>query len=279
VDDYLQKLAKPKTTAAALGKAKVETHGPEGRYGGVLFIEKEGFMPLMEAAQIAEKFDLLVTSSKGFSVTAARRLIDVLCGKLGLPLFILHDFDISGFGIAKTLTSDSRRYRFRHKIKRVVDLGLRLADVRGMDLGNEEVVIGRNYGKTAARLRINGASKAEIAYLLDGEVDDDGDIVSGHRVELNAMTSDQFVAFVERKLAEAGAHKVVPDVATMAEAYAAFKRENFARPVVDRWLQRRARRPVAVPADLEARVRAYLAEHPAKTWDSAEREIANEDGE
>jgi DNA topoisomerase VI subunit B len=277
VEDYLEKLAKPKTTAAVLAKAKVETHGPEGRYGGVLFIEKEGFMPLMETAKIGEKFDLLVTSSKGFSVTAARRLIDVLCGKLGLPLFILHDFDISGFGIAKTLTTDSRRYRFQHKIKRVVDLGLRVADVRAMDLDNEEVVIGKNYGKTAARLRINGASKAEIAYLLDGEVDDDGNIVSGHRVELNAMTSDQFVAFVERKLLAAGARKVVPDTATMAEAYVAFKRENFDRPAVEQWLQRRARRPVSVPADLEALVRKYLAEHPAETWDAAVREIADEE--
>jgi hypothetical protein len=156
VEHYLRKLAKPTATAAALGKAKVETHGPEGRYGGVLSIEKEGFLPLMEAAQIAEKLDLLIISSKGFSVTAARRLIDELCGARGLPLYILHDFDISGFGIAKTLTSDSRRYRFKHKIKRVVDLGLRLADIRAMDLDNEEVAIGKNYGKTAARLRING---------------------------------------------------------------------------------------------------------------------------
>jgi hypothetical protein len=243
----------------------------------VLFIEKEGFMPLMGVAQIGGKFDLLITSSKGFSVTAARRLIDILCGKLELPLFILHDFDISGFGIAKTLTSDSRRYRFQHKIKRVIDLGLRLADVRAMDLDNEEVAIGKNYGKTAARLRINGASKPEIAYLLDGEVDDDGDIVSGHRVELNAMTSDQFVGFVERKLAEAGARKVVPDAATTAEAYAAFRREKLARREVEQRLQRFGRRPVAVPADLEACIRAYLAEHPTETWDMAVRKVAEEE--
>jgi hypothetical protein len=91
------------------------------------------------------------------------------------------------------------------------------------------------------------------------------------------MTSDQFVAFVERKLTEAGARKVVPDGATMAETYTAFKREEFARPVVERWFQRHARRPVAVPPDLEARVRAYLAEHLAETWDMAVRKIAEEE--
>ena len=35
---------------------------------------------------------------------------------------------------------------------------------------------------------------------------------TGQRVELNAMTSDQFVAFVERKLTEHGAAKVIPIV-------------------------------------------------------------------
>ena len=74
VEDYLSELARPRMMVALLSRAKVETRGPEGRYSGVLFIEKEGFMPLLRAARIAEKFDLLVTSSKGFSVTAARHL-------------------------------------------------------------------------------------------------------------------------------------------------------------------------------------------------------------
>jgi hypothetical protein len=243
----------------------------------VLFIEKEGFMPLMEAAQIGERFDLLVTSSKGFSVTAARRLIDVLCGKLGLPLYILHDFDVSGFGIAKTLTSDNRRYKFKHTVARVFDLGLRLADIEALGLNNEQVVIGKNYDKVRERLRINGATEDEIAYLLDGEVDD-GDIVSGHRVELNAMTSDVFVAFVERKLIEAGARKVIPAATLMIEAYSAFVRERLAQPVIERWLMRLGGRNVAVPGNLEAQVRAFLAEHPAATWDAALRQIAGLEG-
>ena len=53
-------------------------------------------MPLMKAAKIGERFDLAITSSKGMSVTAARELIDHVCGKLGLPLYLLRDFDIAG---------------------------------------------------------------------------------------------------------------------------------------------------------------------------------------
>jgi hypothetical protein len=274
VEEYLASLGSPEVAAAGLGKAKVSTHGPQARYGGVLFIEKEGFMPLIEAAQIGETFDLLVTSSKGFSVTAARRLIDVLCGKLGLPLYILHDFDVSGFGIAKTLTSDSRRYKFKHSIARVFDLGLRLADIEAMGLDNEEVAIGKNYDKVRERLRINRATNEEISYLLDGEVDDDADIVSGHRVELNAMTSDLFVAFVGRKLIEARARKVVPAATLMIDAYRAVVLERLAQPVIERWLARIGGRSVAVPGNLEALVRAFLAEHPAATWDAALRQIA-----
>jgi hypothetical protein len=88
------------------------------------------------------------------------------------------------------------------------------------------------------------------------------------------MTSDQFVAFVERKLTDNGAHKVVPDASAMVEAYAAFRREQIAHPVFERYLARLAQRAVAVPADLEARVHAYLGEHPEEAWDNAVRSIA-----
>jgi hypothetical protein len=44
VEEYLASLGAPEVTAAGLGKANVSTYGPLARYGGVLFIEKEGFM-------------------------------------------------------------------------------------------------------------------------------------------------------------------------------------------------------------------------------------------
>jgi hypothetical protein len=145
-----------------------------------------------------------------------------------LSKFVTEADDISGFGIAKT--SDSRRYQFEHKIEHVHDLGLCLADVGGV--ASEWVAAGKNYRKLATRLRINGATDEEIAFLLDGEIDDVGNIVSGRRVELNAMTSDQFVDFIKGKLTVTGAKKVVPDTAILTEAYVAIRREILARPVV-----------------------------------------------
>jgi DNA topoisomerase VI subunit A len=87
---------------AGLKDAEIKTHGPDGRFGAVLFIEKEGFAPIFEAANLAEKFDIAIMSSKGMSVTAARMLVDRMCAKCDIPLLTLHDFDIAGFSIGKS---------------------------------------------------------------------------------------------------------------------------------------------------------------------------------
>ena len=44
---------------------RVSTQGPAGRYGAVLFIEKEGFTPILEAARIPERFDIAPMSHQG----------------------------------------------------------------------------------------------------------------------------------------------------------------------------------------------------------------------
>src|SRR5262249_13780293 len=107
------------------------------RYQAVLYIEKEGFEPLLEDARIAERFDLAILSNKGQSVVAARKFIDWVCrADGGVPLFVVHDFDKSGFEIAARLTTvsdwaesnDRVTYWFENKIN-VIDFGLRLADV------------------------------------------------------------------------------------------------------------------------------------------------------
>jgi hypothetical protein len=55
---------------------------PKGRYGGLIYIEKEGFWPIFERARLAEKFDVSIMSCKGMSVTAARTLIDKRCATI-----------------------------------------------------------------------------------------------------------------------------------------------------------------------------------------------------
>src|SRR5262249_48665276 len=68
------------------------TCGPHHRFNAVLFIEKEGFMPLFQKAKLAERFDMAIMSTKGMSVTASRQLVDRLCAKHSIPLLVLRDF-------------------------------------------------------------------------------------------------------------------------------------------------------------------------------------------
>ena len=103
VRDYLDAVKDPEVTAADFAEAGVDVVGPNGGYAGILFCEKEGFGPLFKSVDLANRYDLMIISSKGVSVTAARRLIDEVCGENNLPLFVLHDFDVAGFLILGTL--------------------------------------------------------------------------------------------------------------------------------------------------------------------------------
>ena len=160
-------------------------------------------------------------------------------------MLVLHDFDVSGFSIFGTLGSDGRRYRFENELP-IVDIGLRLADVEAMGLQSEPVETPGDWAKRAATLAAHGATEEEIAFLRR------------RRVELNAMPADVFVGFLERKLAEHGVRKVVPDRATL---------ERHARRVIEQGLAEEALREnrarlqaeaasAALPADLDDRVRS-----------------------
>jgi hypothetical protein len=176
----------PAMTARLSGGYDYPTCGPQNRYGAILYIEKEGFEPLFTKAKLAGRYDLAIMSNKGLSVTATRVLVDQLCRLCagGVPLFVLHDFDKSGFSILGTFRRNTRRYSFKNVIN-VIDLGLRLEDVEAHELESEEVVYAKS--NPSANLRINGATEEEIAFLCDQDRQDRP--FRGRRVELNAFIS------------------------------------------------------------------------------------------
>src|ERR1700730_9876715 len=105
------------------------------------------------------------------------------------PLLLLHDFDKAGFSIKGTLQRDTRRYEFQNSIT-TIDLGLSLEDAQAMRLESEHQYHPK--GRKAAliaNLRENGARAAEIAFMFA----DFDRLRSTRRVELNAMTSPQFI--------------------------------------------------------------------------------------
>jgi hypothetical protein len=93
----------------------------------------------------------------------------------------------------------------------------------------------------------------------------------GRRVELNAFTSDQFVAWLEGKLQSHQVRKVIPDDATLVEAF----RRSIALHELDQRIKQalpeaeRTAQATTVPEDLRVRIAQMLAEHPAASWDDA----------
>jgi hypothetical protein len=247
----------------------LETSGPTHRYRAVLFVEKEGFDELIEQAQIAERFDIAPMSTKGMSNTAARRLVDELSQR-GVTIYVLHDFDKSGFAILHTLRTDTRRYRFTSTPK-VIDLGLTLADVQAMDL-QAEPQPHRQEKDPKLDLARCGATPEEQAFLIPGERRWNPSTHTwywpGQRVELNAMTSDQFVDWIERRLTEHGVQKVIPDPDTLAEAYQLAVRTTAMNAELVRLQGTMTQQPVVVPDDLDVRIRAVLRESPELSWDA-----------
>jgi Topoisomerase 6 subunit A/Spo11, Toprim domain len=264
VRQYLGRRSASELPARIHGGLLSATIGPHNRYGDILFIEKEGFSALLAEAQIARRFDLAIMSTKGMSVTAARMLLDELAPHIE-RVFVLHDFDVSGFSIFGTLGSDSRRYRFANIVP-IIDLGLRLDDVLEMGLQSEPVTVAGDWQKRIDTLVGHGADDDEIDFL------------EHERVELNAMPSDMFVAFLERRLREYGVQKIVPaDAELERHARRAITQAllNAALDEIRPKVEAQALR-IELPSDLRQCVVAWLRDHPAEPWDLAISDIAEQ---
>src|SRR5262249_53788623 len=106
-------------------------------------------------------------------------------------------------------------------------------------------------------LRDYGATPEETEFLLK------------ERIELNALTSEQLVTLVERKLTAYGLKKVVPDEELVAETYRAFHRSDELREEFEDLMATMEESTIKVPKNLEQKVRAILTKHPDLRWDDA----------
>jgi hypothetical protein len=271
---------------------RITTQGPYHRYHFALFVEKEGFDPLLKQADIESRYDVALMSSKGMTVTALRQLVDAL-SQAGVTILVVHDFDKSGLEILETFTSDTRRYQYRVPPK-VIDLGLRLDEALQMGLASEPVTYTSKVDPRTS-LRRCGASEEECAFLVhardapaagseeedpwdeDAWGEDEGNTRrkprwEGERIELNAMDSQQFLDWLEEKLVSAGVEKVVPDAATLAVAYQYFTQVAQIEQALD-VARRGGLAPAEVPEDVEVRIQEILRDDTALSWDEALWEI------
>jgi hypothetical protein len=248
---YLSRVKELEVAEADFDPAGLRTYGPSGSYGAVLYVEKEGFLPLFKRVKLAKRYDLAIMSSKGMAVTAARDLVDSICSEYDIPLLVLHDFDSAGIIIRDTLENDTRRHIHKGACD-VIDLGLTFADIGGLSPEPN------NSNISSERLSEAGLNGAAIDFLR------------GQRVELNAMTSPQLVEFVERKLQQHGIKKVIPDDATLKETYEAFVKSDRLSEAFDKMKEDfdddDNDDPIEAPKNLGVQVKKKMKEQPDITW-------------
>jgi hypothetical protein len=259
---YLSRVDPLQLEDADFDPALVKTYGPDGSFGAVLYIEKEGFLPLFKRVKLAQRYDIAIMSSKGMSVTAARELVDEVC--TDVPLLVLHDFDSAGIIIKDTLGNDTRRYSYSSP-PNVIDLGLQYGDIGS--LPSEP----NNSNISDERLAQAGLGQGAIDFLR------------GQRVELNAMTSRQLVDFVENKLKQHGISKVIPSAKMLARTYQLFAASDRLSEAFDEMKEKLEEESeeatIRIPDDLAAKVAAELQQRRDIPWHRAVRLIVDPDAD
>lgn len=262
--------------------AKFPTKGPLNRYRCAVFVEKEGFNTLLERSGIAELYDVAFFSSKGQSTTATRQLVDEL-SQAGVKILVLHDFDRAGMRICHWLFHDGPQYTFSRKPD-VRDIGLRLADVKRMRLGSEGVTYRQSKDPRDVLHDCDDISDDEVDFLVGREQVNPLTGKSqwtGRRIELNAMTSRQFIEFIKGKIEESGVQKVVPHREMLKIAWRRAQKIKVVNAAIaqamdeidDDWAC------PAAPRDLATQVSEMLRRNPRMPWDDALALIATKPGQ
>lgn len=245
----------------------IDTKGPANRFNNALFIEKEGFSEILADARFPERYSMALMSTKGIPVAAACDLIEALVSN-DVRVFVLHDFDLAGFKILRTLREGTRLSVGAD----VIDLGLRMADIEGLP---SEPVTYKQMVSPRIYLRYEcGATKEETEFLVS-HAECRG--YTGQRVEINAMTSEQLIAWLDRKLAEHEVTQMMPDEDTITAAY---KRAVFLKRIqtkIEEIVEEIEDDEVEVPGDLIKQVKDKQADKPLASWDHIVWDIANDD--
>jgi hypothetical protein len=242
-----------------LGTLMVEQYErPVWTFNKLIYIEKEGANEALKEVRWGERHDCAIMSSKGFSTRAARDLIDKLA-EHGEPVdvFCAHDADGPGTMIFQTL-QEATRARGARKIK-IINLGLEPWEAVTAGLEVENLPQGEK-------------RKAVADYVLER---DDGEHwanwLQTHRVELNAMTTPEFIAWLDAKMDAHGAGKLIPP-ADVIVAELETKLEGKIRDAITEQILREARVEDQISTAMAAITRPNAVELQIGIEDLFERE-------
>jgi hypothetical protein len=108
-------------------------------------------------------------------------------------------------------------------------------------------------------------AEAEAAFLRSGGFPGHW---TGSRIELNAMTSPQFVAFIEQKLQGLGVKKVVPSAEILSAAWKRAHRIAFLEKALQEAKERFNGNHLPIPEDLSEQVTEKIKD-TGMSWDHA----------
>ncbi|MDQ1306116.1 MAG: hypothetical protein QG671_1948 [Actinomycetota bacterium] len=199
-------------TVTALGTREVETYRlPPWQFDKILYIEKTGLQAQLAPYEFGRRYDMAIIYGQGYAVTACRNLLASSAVR-DLPIFVLHDADIDGYNIARTLSVATKRMP-DHNIE-VIDLGLTAAQAIEYGLETEKFTRKRDL---PADLELD----ADAADWFTGRP-----VSAGHgkthyeatRCELNAFSSDGLAQFIEDGLRRHDANtKLTPPPPVIAD--------------------------------------------------------------
>jgi hypothetical protein len=166
---------------------------PDYEYDKILYVEKKGLLHTLKAAGLDKKHDMAIIGGEGYASEAVRVLLDKAQAGKDYTIFVLHDADINGYDIARTIQCETRRMP-NHNIN-VVDIGLFIQDALDMGLEPE-----------------TGTRKKElVSDLVLNDIEHE--YFTGDRqyygtkkswiyrfFELNALSSGQFVEYIDDKI-------------------------------------------------------------------------------
>jgi hypothetical protein len=256
-----------------LGTLNVEQYRRPGwTFNKILYFEKEGFFETLKGVKWPEQHDCALLTSKGFASRAVRDLLDIL-GDTDEELYFycIHDADAAGTMIFQSL-QEGTKARPARKVK-IVNLGLEPEEALAMGLEPEPVKRDKKK-KVLPVARYVGEEWREW--------------LQTNRVELNAMTMPQFLAWLDRKFADR-IGKVVPPATVMADRLESEVRQNLRESIAERLLaeagienlieralaERAEQIRIAIETIVED-VTDALDESPQEPWTGPVEEVAAE---
>lgn len=263
-----------------LGTREVEAYiPPSWQFDKVLYIEKTGLAEQLAPYELGKRYDMAVIFGKGYSPTACRNLLarsDIRTMKI----FVVHDADIDGYSIARTLGEATRRMP-DHNID-VIDLGLTVPQAIEHELETEEFTRRK---ELPADLDLDD----DALEWFTGEPFEAGYGKTHYdciRCELNAFSADELAEFIEAGLQAHGATtKLVPPADVLTER-AQEIRDEVLTDLVTREIQRMidigavidqllADHPDLGDVD-EERIRDVFADDPTLSWESAAAQLVHD---